>query len=218
MIKLYSWNTPNPKKVVMLLEELGLPYEEILIDPLSDAVRSDAVLAVSPNAKIPAIVDVNGPDGQPHTVFESGAILIYLAEKFGSDLLPRHEPERSNTLKWLMWQMAGIGPMIGQYFHFNVLAPEKLDYPIARYRNEMHRLLKVLDTQLTQHDYVAGAQYSIADIAIFPWVSALPPLMAVDFAPYPAVQAWVDNVKARPAVHRAYAQAQKAEEGSACPV
>lgn len=218
MIKLYSWNTPNPKKVVLMLEELGLRYEEILIDPLSDAVRSDAVMAVSPNAKIPAIVDINGPGGQPHAVFESGAILIYLAEKIGSDLLPSHEPERSNTLKWLMWQMAGIGPMIGQYFHFNNLAPEKLDYPIARYRNEMHRLLKVLNTQLTQYDFVAGAHYSIADVAIFPWVSALPPLMAVDFAPYPAVQSWVEKLKARPAVQRAYAQAQKAEGDSACPV
>ncbi len=219
MIKLYSWNTPNPKKIVLLLEELGAPYEEILIDPLSDAVRSDAVLAANPNAKIPAIVDVevNGTNGQPHTVFESSAILIYLAEKYGSDLLPRQEPERSNTLKWLMWQMAGIGPMIGQYFHFTVLAPEKLDYPIARYEKEMHRLLGVLNTQLVQQGYVAGAQYSIADIAIFPWVSALPPLMNVDFAPYPAVQAWVDRVKIRPAVQRTYAQVRE-KEAAACPV
>jgi GST-like protein len=116
-----------------------------------------------------------------------------------------------------MWQMAGIGPMIGQYFHFTVLAPEKLDYPIARYQNEMHRLLGVLNAQLAQQNYVAGAHYSIADIAIFPWVSALPPLMNVDFTPYPAVQAWVDKVKMRPAVQRTYAQAQQ-EEASARPV
>ncbi|MCE2890569.1 glutathione S-transferase family protein [Aquidulcibacter sp.] len=209
MIRVYSWQTPNPKKVILLLEELGLPYQEIMIDPLSDAVRSDGVLAASPNAKIPAIVDEHGPTGLPHTVFESGAILIYLAEKAGSDLLPRQEPDRSTTFQWLMWQMAGIGPMIGQYFHFTALAPEKLDYPISRYQREMHRLLTVLNAQLSQHAYVVGANYTIADIAIFPWVAALPPLLSVDFTPYPHVQEWVERLQTRPAVQRAYPQPQQ---------
>lgn len=212
MITLYSWQTPNPKKVVLLLEELGLPYEKIQIDPMSNDVRSDAVLAVSPNAKIPAIVDNDGPGAAPHSVFESGAILIYLAEKTGSDLLPSEEPLRSSVMQWLMWQMAGIGPMIGQFFHFSVLAPEKLDYPIARYEKEMHRLLGVLDRQLARSDYVAGDRYTIADIAIFPWVSALPPLLNVDFSPYPAVQSWIGAISERPAVKRVYGQTPAEEE------
>lgn len=210
MIKLYSWQTPNPKKVVLLLEELGLPYEEIQIDPMSDAVRGSDVLTANPNAKIPAIVDTEGPDGAPITVFESGAILIYLAEKAKSELLPTSGVERAATIEWLMWQMSGIGPMIGQYFHFNVMAPEKLPYAIERYETEMHRLLRVLNTRLGDAAYVAGANYTIADIATYPWVSALPPLLAVDMAPYPHVQRWLGDIGARPAVARTWPQTQAA--------
>ena len=210
MIKLYSWQTPNPKKVVLLLEELGLPYEEIQIDPMSDAVRSTQVLEANPNAKVPAIFDDAGPDGTPITVFESGAILIYLAEKAQSDLLPASGPARAATFEWLMWQMAGIGPMIGQFFHFNVLAPEKLPYAINRYETEMHRLLQVLDARLSHEAYVAGDAYTIADIAIFPWVNALPPLLGVDFSPYPNIQRWIAAIGQRPAVARAWPQTEAA--------
>ena len=210
MIKLYSWQTPNPKKVVLLLEELGLPYEEILIDPMSDAVRSAEFLEVNPNAKIPAILDDEGPEGKPIAIFESGAILVYLAEKAKSDLLPQSGRSRTATFEWLMWQMAGIGPMIGQFFHFNVLAPEKLPYAISRYDTEMHRLLKVLNTQLAQEAYVAGDAYTIADIAIFPWVNALPPLLGVDFTPYPDIQRWIAEIGQRPAVARTWPQTEAA--------
>jgi GST-like protein len=204
MITLYSWQTPNPKKVVLLLEELGMPYNEIMVDPISEAVRSEAVLGVSPNGKIPAILDDETDDGAPLALFESGAILIYLAEKAKSPLLPASGPGRARTLQWLMWQMAGIGPMIGQYFHFTALAPEKLTYPIARYQAEMHRLLAVLEAQLAKTPFVAGDDYTIADIAIYPWVSALQPLMQVDFTPYPSVSAWMVQIAARPATARAY--------------
>ncbi len=210
MIRLYSWQTPNPKKVVLLLEELGLPYEEIQIDPLSDAVRSEAVLAANPNAKVPALVDPDGPGGTPVTVFESGAILIYLAEKTGSELLPSTGSTRTATFEWLMWQMAGIGPMIGQYFHFSVLAPEPLPYAVSRYETEMHRLLGVMETRLADNAYVAGKDYTIADIAIFPWVNALPPLLGVDFTPYPHIQRWVSEISNRPAVARTWPQEEAA--------
>jgi GST-like protein len=181
-----------------------MPYNEIMVDPISEAVRSEAVLGVSPNGKIPAILDDETDDGAPLALFESGAILIYLAEKAKSPLLPASGPGRARTLQWLMWQMAGIGPMIGQYFHFTVLAPEKLTYPIARYQAEMHRLLAVLEAQLAKTPFVAGDDYTIADIAIYPWVSALQPLMQVDFTPYPSVSAWMVQIAARPATARAY--------------
>ncbi|MEX0280141.1 MAG: glutathione S-transferase C-terminal domain-containing protein [Arenibacterium sp.] len=210
MITLYSWQTPNPKKVVLLLEELGLPYEEIQIDPMSDAVRGGDVLKANPNAKIPAIVDPEGPDGSPITVFESGAILMYLAEKTKSELLPASGAERAATLEWLMWQMSGIGPMIGQYFHFNVLALEKLPYAIERYETEMRRLLGVLNTRLGDAAYVAGANYTIADISIFPWVSALPPLLGVDLTPYPNVKRWLGDIGGRPAVAKTWPQTEDA--------
>ena len=212
MIKLYSWQTPNPKKVVLLLEELGLPYKEIAVDPMSEQVHSDEVVMASPNAKIPAIVDPDGPDGETVHLFESGAILVYLAEKAGSDLLPKNGAERAATFQWLMWQMAGVGPMIGQLFHFNVLAPEKLPYAIERYTTEMHRLLRVLERQLSEHAYVAGENYTIADIAIFPWVGALAPLMQVDMSPYPATLAWLEKIGARPAAQIAFKQPEAEEE------
>lgn len=211
MITLYSWQTPNPKKIVLMLEELGLVYDEVQVDPGTEAVRAEPVISANPNGKIPAIVDTDTPDGTPQTVFESGAILIYLAEKAGSDLLPKDGPARASTFQWLMWQMSGIGPMIGQYFHFAMAAPEKLDYPIARYEGEMHRLLGVLEEQLKKHDYVAGPNYTIADIAIFPWVSVLPPMLNVDFTPFPSVAAWVARISERPAVKRTYQVAEPVE-------
>lgn len=209
MITLYSWQTPNPKKIVLLMEELGLPYEEVMVDPVSETLHSDAMLAVSPNGKIPAIVDDETEDGTPITLFESGAILVYLAEKAGSPLLPAKGAARARTLQWLMWQMSGIGPMIGQYFHFTVLAPEKLAYPIARYHAEMHRLLGVLEAQVRKTPFVAGEDYTIADIAIYPWVAALGPLMQVNFTPYPSVSDWMARIAGRPATARAYGAAAK---------
>ncbi len=209
MITFYSWGTPNPLKVKILLEELGLPYEEQAIDPLSPAVTSPEVLAVSPNAKIPAIVDPE-VEGEPLSLFESGAILLYLAEKTGSALLPDEPRVRAKTQQWLMWQMAGIGPMIGQYFHFNQLAPEKLPYAIERYLKEMHRLLQVLEDQLTKTPFVAGHAYTIADIAIYAWVAMLPRVMGVELEPSPEVRRWLKAIDARPAVQRAMPKADAA--------
>lgn len=206
MLKVFSWYTPNPKKVTLLLEELGMAYEEVLVDPGTDAVRADDMLAVSPNGKIPAIVDTDTPDGTPLALFESGAILIYLAEKAGSDLLPASGAARAKTLQWLMWQMAGIGPMIGQFFHFKAMAPDQLPYAIERYENEMKRLISVLEKELETADYVAG-NYSIADIAIYPWLSAVGPLLNVDFTPYPRVSAWMARIAERPAAQRVFAAA-----------
>jgi GST-like protein len=209
MIDLYFWATPNGKKISVALEELGLPYKVFPINIGRGDQFKPEFLAISPNNRIPAIVDHEpAGGGAPISVFESGAILIYLAEKTGK-LLPRDVRARTEVLEWLMWQMGGVGPMFGQANHFAVYAPEKLPYAIDRYLNETRRLLRVLDTRLTGRDHVAG-DYSIADIAAFPWVVAARDRLIKDDFNFPNVTRWLDAILARPAVARGMAIASEA--------
>ncbi len=203
MIEAWTWPTPNGHKLHIMLEEVGLPYTVIPIDiRAGDQFRAE-FLAITPNHRIPAIVDPDGPGGQRFTLFESGAILIYLAEKTGK-LLPADPAQRYTCLQWLMFQMGGVGPMFGQYNHFAVYAPEKLPYAIERYTNEVRRLHRVLDKRLSESAYLAGAEYSIADIASFPWIRN-PDRRGIDLAEFPAVKRWHDAIAARPAVQRGVA-------------
>jgi GST-like protein len=199
MIDVYFWPTPNGKKITIALEELELPYRLVPVNiRRGDQFRTE-FLAISPNNRMPAIVDyAPAARGAPVSVFESGAILIYLAEKVGR-LLPTETRARAEVLAWLMWQMAGLGPMLGQAQHFRSYAPEKLPYAIDRYTNETHRLYRVLDTRLADRPFVAG-EYSIADIAAWPWI--LPESQGQSFDEFPNLKAWYARVKARPAVER----------------
>lgn len=197
MIDLYTWTTPNGRKVSILLEELGLPYEVHAIDITKDEQMTPEFLAVSPNNKIPAITD---RDTGLH-LMESGAIMIYLAEKAGK-FLPTDPQGRAKVMEWLMWQMGGFGPMLGQAHHFLQFNPGTSDYAEARFGGEAKRLYKVLDTQLGKHDYVAG-DYSIADMAIWPWASRYQ-WQKVTMTDYPNVFAWYQKLLARPAVQRGY--------------
>ena len=199
MIDLYSWPTPNGHKIHIMLEEVGLPYKVHGIDIGAGAQFDPAFLKISPNNRIPAIVDNDGPGGKPISVFESGAILIYLAEKTGK-LMPKEPRGRYAVLEWLMFQMGGIGPMFGQANHFRAYAPEKIPYAIDRYTNEANRLYGVLDRRLADHDYVAG-DYSIADIAIFPWMR-YGDRRGVNVDEFPNVKRWFEAINARPAVQR----------------
>jgi GST-like protein len=199
MIEFYAWPTPNGFKVSIMLEEAGLPYSVHPIDIGKGDQFDPAFLRISPNNKIPAIVDPDGPGGKSVSVFESGAILIYLAEKTGK-LMPREGAGRYAVLEWLMFQMGGIGPMLGQAHHFRLYAPEQIQYAIDRYSNESKRLYGVLDRRLADHEYVAG-DYSIADIAIMPWLR-YPDRQGVDIGDYPNVRRWRDAIAARPAVQR----------------
>lgn len=199
MIDLYSWTTPNGHKVHILLEETGVAYCAHPVNIRAGDQFDAQFLRVSPNNKIPAIIDGNGPDGMPVTLFESGAILIYLAEKTG-DFLPAEGPDRYRTLQWLMFQMGGIGPMLGQAHHFIKYAPQRIDYAIERYTNETHRLYGVLDRQLGSTPYLAG-RYSIADIATFPWVHRHP-IHKVELEDFPNVKRWFKTIAQRPAVQR----------------
>lgn len=204
MIKLYTWTTPNGRKVSILLEELGLPYEVHAIDIGKNEQFSSDFLKIAPNNKIPAIVDDEGPGG-PISIFESGAILTYLAEKTGR-FLPASGPARYKTLEWLNWQMGGLGPMLGQLGYFGVRASEKVPHAIERFTTEADRLLGVMDRQLAQHEYLAGAEYSIADIASYAWTLAATTLLKDTLAGKPenrtAVHRWLATVGARPAVQR----------------
>lgn len=200
MITLYTWGTPNGRKISIALEELGLDYQVRNVDITRGAQFAAEFLAVNPNNKIPAITDSNGPDGVPINLFESGAILIYLAEKTGR-LLPATPRERYETLQWLMLQMGGVGPMLGQAHHFRRFAPEPLPYAIERYTSEAARLYGVLDTRLAGRDWLAGGQYSIADIATFPWI-ARHDWQGMDLARFPNLRRWFDTIAARPAVQR----------------
>ena len=202
-IRLHTWPTPNGHKLHILLEELGLPYEVVPVNIGAGAQFDPAFLAITPNHRIPAIEDPDGPDGEPLALFESGAIMIYLCEKAASPLLPARGAARHLCLQWLMFQMGGVGPMFGQYNHFAAYAPEKLPYAIERYSNEVARLHRVLEKRLSQAEYLAG-DYSIADIATFPWVRN-PDRRGIDLAAYPAVQRWHDAIAARPAVQRGVA-------------
>ncbi|MBI3506976.1 MAG: glutathione S-transferase N-terminal domain-containing protein [Proteobacteria bacterium] len=204
MIELYTWTTPNGRKASVMLEELGLAYNVHKINIGKDEQFTPEFLAINPNNRIPAIVDTDGPGGKPLTVFESGAILIYLAEKTGSKLLPTDPRQRSVVLQWLMWQMGGVGPMFGQTHHFMHAAPEKVSYGIERYSKETRRLYRVMDKRLGEVAYLAGADYSIADIATYPWV-ARHEHHKVDLAEFPNVKRWFDAISARPAVAKGMA-------------
>ncbi len=199
MIDAYSWPTPNGHKIHIMLEETGLPYKVHGIDIGAGAQFEPAFLKISPNNKIPAIVDSDGPGGKPISIFESGAILIYLAEKTGK-FMPKEPRARYQVLEWLMFQMGSIGPMFGQANHFRAYAPEKIPYAIDRYTNEAKRLYGVMDRRLKDHDYIAG-DYSIADIAIFPWMR-YGDRRGVDVNEFPNVVRWFEAINARPAVVR----------------
>lgn len=200
MIDLYTAATPNGFKVSILLEELGLPYQVRVVDLRSGAQFAPDFLRISPNNKIPAIVDHEGPGGGDLAVFESGAILLYLAEKTGR-LLAKEGSGRYVTLEWLFFQVGGTGPMIGQLHHFNNYAPEKIPYAIDRYAKETRRLYGVLDRRLSAAPYLGGEQYSIADIANLPWLLSYERL-GIDLAAFPNVSRWLSALKARPAVER----------------
>ena len=202
MIDLYYWGTPNGHKITIALEEMGLEYQIFPINISEDDQFQPDFLKISPNNKIPAIVDQNGPRGEPISVFESGAILQYLGRKTGM-FYPNDEQERVEVEQWLMWQMGGFGPMLGQNHHFSKFAPERIGYATERYVNETKRLYGVLDKQLFGQNYVAG-EYSIADMAIFPWILRYE-WQQIDINDYPNVKAYMERIQARPAVQRALA-------------
>lgn len=199
-IDLYTWPTPNGHKVHIMLEETGLPYNVIPIDIGKGDQFEPDFLKISPNNKMPAMVDPEGPGGKPISLFESGAMLIYLAEKTGR-FMPDDPRDRYETLCWLMFQMGGIGPMLGQAHHFLQYAPEEIPYAQDRYRNEANRLYGVLDRRLGEAPFVAGAEYTIADMAIFPW-TRYPDRQGVDRNEYPNFCRWFDGINERPAVQR----------------
>jgi len=213
MIDLYFWGTPNGRKITIMLEELGLAYKVIPINIGRGDQFKPEFLAISPNNRIPAIVDHEPSDGgAPISVFESGAILLYLADKTGR-FIPNELRARTAVLEWLMWQMGGIGPMFGQANHFARYAPEKLPYAIDRYVNESNRLLRILNTQLAGREFVAGA-YSIADMASFPWVVSARARLVDSVPDYPNVVRWLDAINARPAVARGLAVSAEAQSGA----
>lgn len=205
IIQLYSLPTPNGVKVSIALEELGLPYEAHRIDISTNIQKSPEFLSLNPNGRIPAIIDPDGPDGKPIGLFESGAILLYLAEKTGK-LLPADPVGRYEAIQWLFFQMGGVGPMFGQFGHFFKYAADKVannSYPVDRYREESKRLLGVLESRLKDREWLAGKEYSIADIATFPWVRGLETGYgakdAIGLDAFPAVAAWRARAEARPA-------------------
>ena len=200
MIDLYTWSTSNGRKASIMLEELGADYTLHPIHIGKGDQFTPEYLAINPNGKIPAIVDSDGPGGAPIAVFESGAILIYLAEKYGQ-FLPTEPVARMEVIQWLMFQMGGIGPIFGQVHHFLRAAKEKVPYGIERYGTEARRLYGVLDRRLDGRDHLAGAGYSIADIATWPWVLRHE-WQQIDLADYPNVKRWFDAVGSRPAVQR----------------
>jgi GSH-dependent disulfide-bond oxidoreductase len=198
-IDLYYWPTPNGWKISIFLEEVGLPYQVIPVNIMAGDQFKPEFLAFSPNNKMPAIIDPEGPDSKPLTLFESGAILLYLGEKTGQ-FLPENPRDRYTVIQWLMFQMGGVGPMLGQAHHFRQYAPEQIPYAITRYTNEATRLYRVLDQQLSQTPYVAG-DYSIADIAIFPWIVPYKN-QGQDLEDYPNLKRWFEAIHDRPAVQR----------------
>jgi len=200
MLEVYSWPTPNGHKVHIMLEECGLAYRVHPVDIGAGEQFDPAFLAISPNNKIPALTDPDGPGGQPISLFESGAILLYLAGKTGR-FLPSDVAAKYEVLQWLMFQMGSIGPMLGQAHHFRIYAPEKLPYAIDRYTQEAQRLYGVLNKRLAHSTYVGGAEYSIADIAVFPWLRSWKN-QGVEMADYPHLKGWFDEIAARPAVQR----------------
>ena len=204
MIDLYTWGTPNGRKASVMLEEVGLPYNVHLIAIGKGDQRKPEFVAINPNSKIPAIVDPDGPDGQPYAVFESGAILIYLAEKTNNPLLPNDPRQLYDTLQWLMFQMGGVGPMFGQAHHFMFKPKEDVPYGKARYHNETKRLYGVMDNRLAEVAYLAGATYTIADVATYPWVARFE-RHQVDLNEFSNVKRWFDELSKRPAVQKGMA-------------
>jgi GST-like protein len=202
MITLYTWGTPNGRKISIMLEECGLPYRVQPIDITQGEQFQPGFVAINPNSKIPAIADTDGPQGEAITLFESGAILVYLAAKAGK-LLPESDRGKFEALQWLMFQMGGVGPMFGQVHHFLRAATERVPYAIKRYSAETARLYGVLDERLSKVAFLAG-DYSIADIATFPWV-ARHEWHKTNLADYPNVRCWYDMIAARPAVQRGMA-------------
>ena len=201
MIKVYSWPTPNGHKVHIMLEECGLPYRAHPVNIGTGDQFKPEFLSISPNNKIPAIVDPEGPEGEPISLFESGAILLYLSGKTGK-LLPDGVTARYEVLQWLMFQMGGVGPMLGQAHHFRIYAPEKIGYAIDRYTNEAKRLYGVMDKRLSKSKYIGGGAFSIADIAVFPWLRSWKN-QGIDWSDFPHLKGWFDEIAARPAVKRA---------------
>lgn len=201
-IELYTWSTPNGRKASIALEEMDLAYKAHPIDITEDEQFDPDFLKISPNNKIPAIVDPEGPDGAPFALFETGAILIYLAEKTGR-FLPRDAKTRHVCLQWLMWQMGGFGPMLGQAHHFRRFAPERIPYAVERYTKETARLYRVLDGRLAEAAFLAG-DYTIADMATFPW-AARHAWQGIALEDYPNVKRWYDEIAARPGVARGMA-------------
>lgn len=201
-IELYYWTTPNGKKISIMLEELGVPYDLHLVHIGRGEQFKPEFLAIAPNNRIPAIVDPEGPGGEPISIFESGAILQYLGRKFGR-FYPSDERQRVLVDQWLHWQMGGFGPMLGQNHHFNLFAQEKIPYAMKRYTDETHRLYGVLDKQLKGREFVAG-DYSIADMAIIGWAAGWE-RQKMDIADFPEVGAWIERLQARPGVQRGLA-------------
>ena len=200
MIDVFSWPTPNGHKIHIMLEECGLPYRAIPVNIGAGDQFKPEFLAISPNNKIPAITDPDGPGGQPISLFESGAILVYLAAKTGR-FLPTGDREKYEVLQWLMFQMGGVGPMLGQAYHFRIYAPEKIEYAVNRYSNEAKRLYSVIDKRLSQSLWLGGREYSIADIATFPWLRSWEN-QGIVLGDYPHLKAWFDRIAERPAVQR----------------
>jgi len=216
MITLYAFATPNCQKISIALEELGLAYEVKVIDIRKNEQNAPDFLKISPNNKVPAIVDHDGP-GEPLPLFESGAILTYLGEKTGR-LLPPSGAARYRTLEWLHWQIGGLGPMFGQLGAFGIFMPEKIPAAIQRFQKEADRLLAVMERRLSESAYLGGGDYSIADIAAFPWAivtrSLLAELLSDTVASKPALRAWLDTIAARPAVLRCMAVPAPRELGT----
>ena len=200
MIEVYSWATPNGHKVHIMLEECGLPYRAHAVDIGAGDQFKAEFLAISPNNKIPAITDPDGPGGKPISLFESGAILLYLAGKTGR-FLPADVAARYEVLQWLMFQMGGVGPMLGQAHHFRIYAAEKIPYAIDRYSNEARRLYGVMNKRLAKSRYIGGTEYSIADIAVFPWLRSWKN-QGIHWDDFPHLKGWFDEIAARSAVQR----------------
>ena len=200
MVEVYSWATPNGHKVHIMLEECGLPYRAHAVNIGTGDQFEPEFLAISPNNKIPAITDPDGPGGQPISLFESGAILLYLAGKTGK-FMPEDVRAKYEVLQWLMFQMGGVGPMLGQAHHFRIYAPEKIPYAIDRYTNEAQRLYGVMNRRLAKSRYLGGPEYSIADIAVFPWLRSWKN-QGINWNDHPHLKGWFDEIAARPAVQR----------------
>ena len=201
MIDLYTWPTPNGHKVHIMLEETGIPYRVYPVNIGAGEQFAPSFLEISPNNKMPAMVDPDGPGGKPLSMFESGAMLVYLASKSGR-FLPEDLAKKWSTLSWLMFQMGGVGPMLGQAHHFLGYAPEKIPYAMDRYRNEANRLYGVIDRRLRESAYIACDEYTIADMAIVPWLR-FPERQGVAVDEYPYLKRWRDALLERPAVKRA---------------